>query len=217
MSAAKEIDSVFQSTPTSWLTMGQLIQGATDCTAPVAARILSFCSEADGFQALRQASPVGLRACGLTDRQVRRLQAALELGRRAQLPIYDSSQNVTDPANIAALLGQQLMWQEKEHFAVVCLSANLSVQKIEVISVGTSMECHASPRIIFGVAVRHGGDRIVVAHNHPSGSLTPSPEDLALTRGLIDCGKMMDIAVLDHLILGRGDWVSLRSQTALWY
>ncbi|MEN9244730.1 MAG: JAB domain-containing protein, partial [Gloeomargarita sp. DG02_5_bins_242] len=74
----------------------------------------------------------------------------------------------------------------------------------------------AHPREIFREAIRLGATRLVVGHNHPSGNVTPSEADLELTRQLLQCSKILDLPLLDHLILGQGHHCSLRSTTRLW-
>jgi DNA repair protein RadC len=65
---------------------------------------------------------------------------------------------------------------------------------------------------IFREALRHNGAGLIVVHNHPSGDPSPSPEDVALTRSLVEAGKVLDLQVLDHLIIGQGRFVSLRER-----
>jgi DNA repair protein RadC len=65
---------------------------------------------------------------------------------------------------------------------------------------------------LFREAVRANAAAVIVAHNHPSGDPTPSPEDVAMTRTLVEAGRLLDIEVLDHLVIGKGRWVSLKAQ-----
>ena len=65
---------------------------------------------------------------------------------------------------------------------------------------------------LFRSAVRRNAAAIIVIHNHPSGDPTPSPDDVALTRAIVQAGKLLDIDVLDHLVIGRGRWVSLKER-----
>ena len=86
----------------------------------------------------------------------------------------------------------------------------------KVITIGTATETLAHPREIFKEVIRNGAVRCIVAHNHPSGNLDPSPEDLSLTRQLLQGAQILAIPVLDHLIIGNGDYRSLRQSTQLW-
>ena len=142
--------------------------------------------------------------------------AAIELGKRV-FQFRPAAQTVVDdPAVAAAALAGDLMWQPQERFAVLLLDVKHRLQGTQVISIGTATETIAHPRDIFREVIRHGATRAIVAHNHPSGTLDPSPADLELTRQLLAGAQLLGIPLLDHLILGHGDHTSLRQTTALW-
>lgn len=86
----------------------------------------------------------------------------------------------------------------------------------QVITIGTATETLAPPREIFREVIRRGATRLVVAHNHPSGSVEPSPQDIDLTRQLLAGAQFLGIPLLDHIILGDGNHYSLRETTTLW-
>jgi DNA repair protein RadC len=86
----------------------------------------------------------------------------------------------------------------------------------KILTIGTATETLVHPREIFQEIIRQGATRLIIAHNHPSGNLEPSPEDLYLTEQLLQGAQYLDIPLLDHLILGNGDHQSLRQQTDLW-
>lgn len=142
--------------------------------------------------------------------------AAIELGRRVLHTRPPMGTVIDDPAIAAAILSNDLMWQPQERFAVLLLDIKHRVIGSQVLSVGTATETLAHPRDIFRAVIRHGATRVVVAHNHPSGSVEPSAEDLALTRQLLSGSDILGIPLLDHLILGNGNFVSLRQKTDLW-
>jgi DNA repair protein RadC len=108
------------------------------------------------------------------------------------------------------------MWESQEKFAVLFLDVKHRYLAKKIISVGTQTETLAHPREIFREALQHRAVRILVAHNHPSGALEPSSEDIDLTRQLLQSAQIMGIPILDHLILGEGQFVSLRQVTTLW-
>ena len=86
----------------------------------------------------------------------------------------------------------------------------------QVITIGTATETLASPRDIFREIIRQGATRAIIAHNHPSGNVEPSEEDIELTRQLLAGAQLLGIPLLDHLILGNGNHQSLREITKLW-
>ncbi len=142
--------------------------------------------------------------------------AAIELGKRvfqfrpSDLTIIDS------PSTAAAALSHELMWKSQERFAVVLLDVKNRLLGTKVITIGTATETLAHPREIFREVIRQGATRLIIAHNHPSGNTEPSQEDISLTRQLLIAAQYLQIPLLDHLILGNGDHLSLRQTTNLW-
>lgn len=142
--------------------------------------------------------------------------AAIELGKRVFYARPSAQTIIDDPAVAAAILSQDLMWQTQERFAVLLLDVKHRLVGTQIISIGTATETLAHPRDIFREVIRQGATRVIVAHNHPSGSVEPSPEDLSLTRQLLAGAQLLGIPLLDHLILGNGSHMSLRQITTLW-
>jgi DNA repair protein RadC len=142
--------------------------------------------------------------------------AAVELGKRAFQSRPGASTMIDSPAAAAAALSHELMWQMQERFAVVLLDVKNRLMGTQVITIGTATETLAPPREIFREVLRQGATRLIIAHNHPSGSIEPSQEDIELTRQLLMGAQYLNIPLLDHLILGNGDYLSLRQTTTLW-
>ncbi|MFH7241757.1 MAG: RadC family protein [Spirulina sp.] len=173
--------------------------------------------ESASWQRLRQSGPLEMKEAGLTEKQIIKLQAAIEIGRRTYLESPKKQQPIIDdPAIAATLLASDLMWQALERFAVIALDIKGRVIGYSVVAQGTKTECIADPKEIFGWLLRVGATRAIIAHNHPSGSLDPSLEDISLTRLFIQAGQTLSLSILDHLILGNGDYRSLRQSTNLW-
>lgn len=143
----------------------------------------------------------------------------MALGRLAYVPQISVQKGITlvdDPTIAAALLTPVLAYKDREHAAVIVLDVRHQWLATEVVSIGTKTECLFEPESVFTAALKHGGKRVIIAHNHPSGCLTPSPEDLSLTRTMVRAGYIMNIPVLNHFIIGNGDFVSLRQDSAIW-
>lgn len=171
----------------------------------------------DSLGMLRDVSAQELMAIpGVGPAKATTILAALELGKRVLQSRPPDQTVVDDPAIAAAALSHDLMWQSQERFAVVLLDIKHRLLGTQVITIGTATETLAHPRDIFREVIRHGATRCIIAHNHPSGSLDPSPEDIALTRQLLQGASLLSIPILDHLILGNGDYRSLRQSTTLW-
>ena len=143
--------------------------------------------------------------------------AAVELGKRAFLSRPTERTVIDSPIAAAAALSHDLMWQRQERFAVVLLDAKNQLLGTKVITIGTATETLAHPREIFREVLRQGATRLIIAHNHPTGRVEPSQEDITLTEQLLKAAQFLYIPLLDHLILGDGNHQSLRqTMTTLW-
>lgn len=90
----------------------------------------------------------------------------------------------------------------KEVFVVLHLNQKLRVMNVEYVSVGTAMSTHVHPRHVFRSAVEKGAVTILLVHNHPSGDPAPSASDIKITNQLVEAGRILGIAVIDHVIVG---------------
>jgi DNA repair protein RadC len=171
----------------------------------------------DPLSVLREISvPELTQIPGIGPAKASTILAAIELGKRAYQSRPAESTIIDDPSVAAAALSQDLMWQPQERFAVVLLDVKHRLLGTQIITIGTATETLAHPRDIFREVLRQGAVRVIVAHNHPSGNVEPSPEDISLTRQLLAGAQFLGIPLLDHLILGNGNYSSLRQTTDLW-
>lgn len=142
--------------------------------------------------------------------------AAIELGKRVfQLRPAVRAQ-IDSPQLAVDALSHELMWQPQERFAALLLDTQNRLIATKVISIGTATETLVHPRDVFREAIRNNATRLLIAHNHPSGQVVASPEDLTLTAQILQSGQLLLMPVLDHLILGHGNFCSLRQTTTLW-
>ena len=116
---------------------------------------------------------------------------------------------VKSPEDVYKLV-EHLKDCDREQFLTICLSIKNEVLSIETTSIGTLSANLVHPREVFKTAILQNAAGIIVAHNHPSGDPTPSEEDLAITKRLFEASKIMDIALLDHVIIGNGSFKSLK-------
>ncbi len=171
----------------------------------------------DPLAVLRDVSVAELmRVPGIGPAKATTILAAVELGKRAFQSRPLDRTPIESPVAAAAALSQELMWQAQERFAVLLLDVKNRLLGTQVITIGTATETLAPPREIFREVIRQGATRVIVAHNHPSGNVEPSPEDIDLTRQLLAGAQFLGIPLLDHLILGSGNHQSLREITTLW-
>jgi DNA repair protein RadC len=152
------------------------------------------------------------QVAGIGPAQAARLKAALECGRRLLLATTEERFAVRSPADVAQLLMAEMSHLEQEHFRVILLDTRNRVINHVTLYVGSLNASHIRVGEVFRGAVRHNAAAIVVCHNHPSGDPTPSPEDVEVTRQLVEAGRLFDIEVLDHLIIGQQRFVSLRER-----
>ena len=123
--------------------------------------------------------------------------------------VRDSSVTVTDakasnPQSIGQILDRLVGDSPTENFIVLGLSAKLEVVGASIVSIGDIGSAIVTPRQVFSYALLVNARMIVVGHNHPSGCADPSPEDISLTKRLIEAGKILGIQVLDHVVIGKG-------------
>lgn len=136
--------------------------------------------------------------------------AAVELGKRAFLSRPSERTVIDNPTAAAAALSHDLMWQTQERLALLLLDAKNQLLGTKVMTIGTATETLAHPGEIFREVLRQGATRVIVAHNHPTGHVEPSEEDIALTEQLLKGAQLLSISLVDHLILGDGNYQSLR-------
>ncbi len=172
---------------------------------------------ADPVAALQNVSAHELmQISGIGPAKATTILAAIELGKRAFFAKPPERTEVTDPSIAAAALSQDLMWQPQERLAVLMLDNKNRIITQRIITIGTATETLAHPRDIFREVLKSGAVKLIVAHNHPSGNTEPSPEDIALTRQLLKGASFLSIPLLDHLILGNGNFKSMHEVTTLW-
>ena len=162
---------------------------------------------------LATAPVASLVEAGLTTDRARRLVAGFELGRRVYRPEANASL-VRDARDVYALT-RDLELARREYFVCLLLDVRNRVLRRDTISIGSLSASIVHPREVFRCAVEHGAANLVLVHNHPSGNPDPSREDIALTQRLVAAGAVMGIEVLDHVVIGRGSFVSFKSRSLL--
>ena len=176
----------------------------------MAGRILS---QFDGLAGLARADFSELAAVhGLGPAKSAQVMAALELGRRLMAEAPEERWQIRSPGDAARVLMPALGYLEQEQFAVLYLDTRNRVMAQEMLYKGSLNTSLVRIAEVFRGAVRRNCAALIVAHNHPSGDPSPSPEDVALTRRLIEAGKLLEIDVLDHLVIGQNRYVSLRER-----
>jgi DNA repair protein RadC len=138
------------------------------------------------------------------------LVAAFELTRRIDFSKrWFSTKKITSPKDVADIFIPLLRNETKEIFFVVCLNSANQIIKYQQITVGLLNSSIVHAREVFKVAIENNSANIILMHNHPSGNIEPSNEDIQITKKLVEAGKILDINVFDHLIIGHSNFTSM--------
>ncbi len=196
-----------------------------DPAAPVLARVAGIMPDMaarvlghyGSLGALRRAdAPTLCEDLGLTRRQADRLVDALDLATRLVVEPREERPRVTSPRDAARLVLAEMGALESEQMRVLLLDTKNRLIVAVTLYAGTVNACHVRIAEVFREAVRRNATSLILAHNHPSGAVDPSPEDVALTREVVQAGKLLDVEVLDHLIVSAGVYTSLHERGLGW-
>jgi DNA repair protein RadC len=149
---------------------------------------------------------------GLGPAKASQLMAAFELGRRLMAEAPEERYQIRSPSDASHILLPLIGHKEQEHFVVLYLDTRNRVNDQEILYKGSLNTSLVRTAEVFRGAIRRNSAAVIVAHNHPSGDPHPSPEDIALTRRLVKAGKLLEVDVLDHLVIGQNRYVSLRER-----
>ena len=149
---------------------------------------------------------------GVGPAKATQVKAALEIGRRLLLALPQERLQIRSPADVADLLMLEMSLLDQEHMRAVLLDTKNNVQRVAQVYAGSLNTAVVRVGEVFREAIRANAASIIVVHNHPSGDPTPSPEDVRVTEMLVDAGKLLDIAVLDHIVIGRNRFVSMKER-----
>ncbi|MEJ7631465.1 MAG: DNA repair protein RadC [Rubrobacteraceae bacterium] len=162
-------------------------------------------SRAGGLAGLRASSYHDLlHGSGLSEARAATVIAATELGKRMMSARGPKRPIISSPRDVDALLGVRMRDFDREHFVVLLLDTKNQVLGSPTVSVGTLCSSLVHPREVFKPAIKISAASVILAHNHPSGSIVPSAEDRQVTNRLAQAGKHIGIEILDHVIFGEG-------------
>ncbi len=149
------------------------------------------------------------KSVGIGKDKAATLVAAFELNRRIESQSkWFSDKKIASPCDIAEIFIPLLRDEVKEKFLVVCLNSANKIIKYEIISMGNLNSSVVHPREIFKVAIESNSANIILIHNHPSGNLEPSKEDIQITKKIVEAGNIFDIKVFDHIITAGNGFTS---------
>lgn len=199
------------------LSLGELLTllvgsgGGTGPAAAVAERILTQAGgEVRRLARLPPRSLVGVDGVGTA--VAARIAAALELGRRAAAGQGPAAERIRGPADVHALMGPLLRDLAQEEFHALLLNAQHRILRTVLVTRGILDASLIHPREVFRAAVTEGAAAVILVHNHPSGDPSPSVEDRAVTRQLVEAGRVLGIPILDHVVVGDGRFTALSEE-----
>jgi len=149
---------------------------------------------------------------GIGRGKAHQLKAAFELGRRSIVALPPERLRIKSPADAAGLLLADMGALEQEELRTIIVDSKNQVLKIHTVYKGSLNTAVLRIAEVFREAIRLNAAGLIVAHNHPSGDVSPSPEDVHVTRQLVEAGKLLSIDVLDHLVLGGHTFLSLKER-----
>jgi DNA repair protein RadC len=140
------------------------------------------------------------------------IKACFELGKREDLEPELINFDIKNPEAVVKAVRASIKDKAKEHFKLILLNPRNKIIGISTVSVGTLNASLVHPREVFKDAIVHSAASVVLAHNHPSGDPEPSEDDLKITKKLVDSGKILGIEVLDHIVIGKNNFCSLKER-----
>jgi DNA repair protein RadC len=149
---------------------------------------------------------------GIGEAKAVQLLAAVELGRRLSQKQVDTRFTIRSPQDAATFLMPEMSSLQQEHFVVLFLNVKNQILHRQTIFIGSLNSSIVHPREIFREAVKRSAASIICSHNHPSGNPTPSPEDIEVTSRLQEAGYIIGIELIDHVIIGDHQYISLKEK-----
>ncbi|QUI23331.1 DNA repair protein RadC [Vallitalea pronyensis] len=140
------------------------------------------------------------------------IKAIAELSKRLSKYNAETKLKISSPGSIATLYMEEMRYLQQEHLKIVFLDTKNQIIADKFLTVGTVNASLINPREVFIQALRHHAVHVILLHNHPSGDPTPSQEDIAITKRIIEAGDIIGVRLLDHIIIGDGHYISLKER-----
>jgi DNA repair protein RadC len=148
---------------------------------------------------------------GISDVKASQIMAVSELSKR--ISAFKSEKiKISSPNDAAVVMMEEMRYYKKEYFKIILLDTKNNIIRVSEISVGSLNSSIVHPREVFVEAIVNSSSSMILVHNHPSGESEPSHEDILLTNRLVECGKIVGIKVLDHIIIGDGVFYSFKEE-----
>ncbi|GAB6109602.1 RadC family protein [Fusibacter bizertensis] len=152
---------------------------------------------------------------GIGESKATQIISAIELGKRVKQSTALRGLKITSPSDVVKFFSTELSDSNVEKFAIVLLNTKNEVINWEIISIGSLNASIVHPREVFNRAIKRSAASIIAIHNHPSGAIEPSREDLSITKRLSESGQLIGIPLIDHIIIGKSCYYSFKEQNQL--
>lgn len=150
---------------------------------------------------------------GIREAKACKIVAALQLGRRINERVIDRKiEKIETSRDVYEIMKYKLENAKKEYFYAILLDTKNEIISKECVSIGDLSSTLVNPREVFKAAIKKSAKSIILVHNHPSGNPNPSNEDFSITKRLADCGNLLDIEVLDHIVIGKQSYYSFKKE-----
>lgn len=190
-----------------------ILLGSGTKTAPVMHLSQDLISKFGSLQSLAEATIEELcQVKGIGPAKAIQLRAAFSLALRINKENLGARYKIEHPIHAYHLIRDALAKEKRELFVIIMLDAKGYVITQHTVAIGTLTESVVHPREVFYPAIRHKAVSVILAHNHPSGDLTPSKDDLNITKDLIATGRLVGIPINDHIIVSERGFLSMRQR-----
>lgn len=204
----KELDLI-----TKVLGKGKTTPGAYEKSKKLLQYFKEPCAEKINYNRLASSNTAELKKIdGIGKDTAAFLEAVIQFSRKLQSYRVEDFPTVCSPEDVAQLMMSEMRYYKKEVFKVLLLDTKNRLIRIETISSGILDASIVHPREVFKPAIDHLASSIIIVHNHPSGNPAPSQQDIEITKTIMEAGKIINIEVIDHLIIGDGRYISLKEK-----
>ncbi|KGN03593.1 DNA repair protein RadC [Clostridium novyi A str. 4570] len=187
--------------------------GRNENVLSLSSRILKQCEGLNGLLTLTPEEIMTLK--GIGSAKAAKIIAVGELAKRFKAYKSGDVYIIKSPGDVAGLVMEEMKYFKEEHLRVIMLNTKNIVISCKDVSIGSLNSAIVHPREVFSEALKKNSASIVICHNHPSGDPTPSSEDINVTKRLKQCGIILGINLLDHLIIGHSNYISLKEKNIL--
>ncbi|QNB47581.1 DNA repair protein RadC [Thermanaerosceptrum fracticalcis] len=154
---------------------------------------------------------LGLRK-GIGLAKAAQLKAAVELGKRLAKQRLGPKPAIKSPQEAAQFVMNEMMYLDREHFRVINLNTKNQILAVDTVSIGSLDASLVHPREVFKLPIKRSAASLILIHNHPSGDTSPSREDIEVTKRLAEAGRLLGINILDHIIIGHNNFLSMKEK-----